>query len=93
MLAVVGTWPGLCVSIVDYAATEFSASVGKKKGPDAAISKVLRRFVQLADDDRRTGALLVAIINVFLSFSLLSLPTKGSQLFYWGASTRFPQLC
>lgn len=51
----VGTWPGLCVTLVEYAATEVTASIGKKKGPDAAIPKALRRFVQLADDDRRTG--------------------------------------
>lgn len=51
----VGTWPGLCVTLVEYAAIEVTASVGKKKGPDAAIPKALRRFVQLADDDRRTG--------------------------------------
>ena len=51
----VGTWPGLCVTLVDYAAIEVTASIGKKKGPDTAIPKALRRFVQLADDDRRTG--------------------------------------
>ena len=51
----VGTWPGLCAVFVEYAANEMSASVGKKKGPDAAIPKTLRRLVQLADDDRRTG--------------------------------------
>ena len=51
----VGTWPGLCAVFVEYAASEVSASVGKKKGPDAAIPKTLRRLVQLADDDRRTG--------------------------------------
>ena len=51
----VGTWPGLCAVFVEYAANEVSASVGKKKGPDAAIPKTLRRLVQLADDDRRTG--------------------------------------
>ena len=55
VLVAVGTWPGLCVTLVDYAATEVTASVGKKKGPDAAIPKALRRFVQLADDDRQTG--------------------------------------
>lgn len=43
------------MTLVDYAAIEVTASVGKKKGPDAAIPKALRRFVQLADDDRRTG--------------------------------------
>ncbi|KAL3152001.1 hypothetical protein ABBQ32_001121 [Trebouxia sp. C0010 RCD-2024] len=53
----VGTWPGLCVTLVEYAAIEVTASVGKKKGPDAAIPKALRRFVQLADDDRRTELL------------------------------------
>ncbi|KAL0026395.1 hypothetical protein WJX79_005738 [Trebouxia sp. C0005] len=51
----VGTWPGLCAVFVEYAANEMSASVGKKKGPEAAIPKTLRRLVQLADDDRRTG--------------------------------------
>lgn len=51
----VGTWPGLCVTLVEYAAIEVTASVGKKKGPDTAIPKTLRRFVQIADDDRRTG--------------------------------------
>ncbi len=51
----VGTWPGLCAVFVEYAANEMSASVGKKKGPDVAIPKTLRRLVQLADDDRRTG--------------------------------------
>jgi len=51
----VGTWPGICAVFVEYAANEMSASVGKKKAPDAAIPKTLRRLVQLADDDRRTG--------------------------------------
>ena len=55
MLVAVGTWPGLCVTLVEYAGIEVTASLGKKKGPDAAIPKALRRFVQLADDDRRTG--------------------------------------
>lgn len=51
----VGTWPGLCAVFVDFAANEVSASAGKKKGPDASIPKTLRRLVQLADDDRRSG--------------------------------------
>lgn len=54
-LVAVGTWPGLCVTLIEYAANEVTTSVGKKKGPDAAIPKALRRFVQLADDERRTG--------------------------------------
>lgn len=44
------------MTLVEYAANEVATSVGKKKGPDAAIPKALRRFVQLADDERRTGA-------------------------------------
>ena len=53
--AAVGTWPGLCVVFVDYAAGEISSSAGKKRGPDVNIAKTLRHLVQLADDDRRSG--------------------------------------
>ena len=71
VLVAVGTWPGLCVTLIDYAAIEVTASIGKKKGPDAAIPKALRRFVQLADDDRRTGNSMHSKLQSFCVSTLL----------------------
>lgn len=51
----VASWPGLCALLVEYASSEVSGSAGKKRGPDAAIPKTVKRLVQLADDDRRSG--------------------------------------
>ena len=31
-------------------------AVGRKKGPDSTVSKTFKRFVQTADDERRSGA-------------------------------------
>jgi hypothetical protein len=38
--------------------SEIEGSRNKKKGPDHGISKIVKKFVQLADDDRRSGELL-----------------------------------
>ena len=36
---------------------ELGGSTGKKRGPDSTVSKTFKRFVQTADDERRSGAL------------------------------------
>jgi hypothetical protein len=77
---------------VEYAANEMSASVGKKKGPDAAIPRTLRRLVQLADDDRRTGMKHIKETNekkkylvcIETSISLMDRPIT------WDASNKRP---
>ncbi|BDA48015.1 Serine-protein kinase ATM [Coccomyxa sp. Obi] len=51
----VNTWPGLCTILVQCIAKELGTSSGKKRGPDATVSKTFRRFVQTADDERRSG--------------------------------------
>ena len=60
----VGTWPGLCAVFVDFAAKEVYESSGKKKGPDVSIPKTLRRLVQLADDDRRSGTCTIISMTI-----------------------------
>ncbi len=37
-------------------AEEIKQSSGKKRGPDAALSKTFRKLVQLAEEERRSGA-------------------------------------
>lgn len=34
---------------------EVKAAVGKKRGPDVSGAKVLRKLIQEADDDKRSG--------------------------------------
>ncbi len=51
----VNTWPGLCTILVQCIAKELGTSSGKKRGPDATVSKTFRRFVQTANDERRSG--------------------------------------
>lgn len=51
----VNSWPGLCTILVQCIAKELGTSSGKKRGPDATVSKTFRRFVQTADDERRSG--------------------------------------
>jgi hypothetical protein len=34
---------------------ELAAAAGKKRGPEAAVSKAFKRFVQTAEDERRSG--------------------------------------
>ena len=49
------TWPGLVSVFAGYAVEELKAAAGKKRGPDPGMSKTLRKLVQLAEDDRRSG--------------------------------------
>ena len=59
------------MTLTDYAAIEVTASIGKKKGPEAAIPKALRRFVQFADTDRRTGNNMHTILQSVRMSTLL----------------------
>lgn len=68
LLAAVASWSGLCALLVEFASSEISASAGKKRGPDASIPKTLKRLVQLAEDDRRSGNTL-ASLAVHTSFA------------------------
>ena len=52
----VATWPGLCTILMQSVDKEFASSAGKKKGPDAGVSRAFKRFVQAAEDERRSGA-------------------------------------
>jgi hypothetical protein len=38
---------------------ELGGSAGKKRGPDSTVSKTFKRFIQTADDERRSGALIL----------------------------------
>ncbi len=49
------TWPGLCTILVQSVEKELAAAAGKKRGPEAAVSKAFKRFVQTAEDERRSG--------------------------------------
>ena len=51
----VATWPGLCTILVQCINKELEHSSGKKKGPDANVSRTFKRFVQSADDEKRGG--------------------------------------
>jgi hypothetical protein len=51
----VATWPGLCTILLQCINRELESSSGRKKGLDAAVSKTFKRFVQTADDEKRTG--------------------------------------
>jgi hypothetical protein len=48
-------WPTLCLLVVNYISTEVKASVGKKKGPEANLSKIFKMLIQRAEDERRSG--------------------------------------
>lgn len=51
----VASWPGLATVLVKCIENEVGA-IGRKKGPDSTVSKTFKRFVQTADDERRSGA-------------------------------------
>lgn len=51
----VASWPGLATVLVKSIERELGA-LGRKKGPDSTVSKTFKRFVQTADDERRSGA-------------------------------------
>lgn len=52
------TWPGLASILAGFVGAELEVAKGKKRGPDASLSKAFRRLVALAEDDRRSGARL-----------------------------------
>ena len=53
-MSAVASWPGLATLLVRSIEKEMGA-LGRKRGVDAAVSKPFRRFVQTADDERRSG--------------------------------------
>ena len=53
-MSAVASWPGLATLLVRSIEREMGA-LGRKRGVDAAVSKTFKRFVQTADDERRSG--------------------------------------
>ena len=53
--AAAASWPGLCTILMQSVEKELAASMGKKKGPEAALSRTFKRLVQTAEDERRSG--------------------------------------
>ena len=51
----VASWPGLCAELTKFIGKEVKASLSKRKGADPSLSKVFRKFLQLADDSGRSG--------------------------------------
>ena len=53
-MSAVASWPGLATLLIKSIEKELGA-LGRKRGLDASVSKIFRRFVQTADDERRSG--------------------------------------
>lgn len=45
----------MCTILVDYLQKEITAGYGKKKALDQNLGKTFKRFLQLAEDERRSG--------------------------------------
>ena len=54
-MSAVASWLGLATLLIKSIEKEMGA-LGRRKGPDATVSKTFKRFVQTADDERRSGA-------------------------------------
>ena len=53
------TWPALGKTVEQCITAELRSLAGKKRGLDASVSKVFKRFVQAAEDgERRSGVSL-----------------------------------
>ena len=53
----VATWPALGKTVEQCINVELRSLAGKKRGLDASVSKLFKRFVQAAEDgERRSGA-------------------------------------
>ena len=50
----VASWPGLATVLVKSIERELGG-LRRRKGPDSTVSKTFKRFVQTADDERRSG--------------------------------------
>lgn len=49
------SWPGLAHILTDYIKSELDASLHSKKALDPGLQSLMKDFVRLADDGKRSG--------------------------------------
>ena len=60
----VATWPALGKTVEQCIMAELRSLAGKKRGLDASVSKLFKRFVQAAEDgERRSGACMKTLLS------------------------------
>ena len=82
----------LCGQLIKCAAEEIAASAGKKRGLDSTLARTLRKFVQTAQDEHRSGICKPSSVQrpCVVSANLFHASVKAAEIYKFWAGMKAP---